>query len=322
MEQTVSIIVPVYNAAKTLARCVDSLTGQTYENLEILLVNDGSRDDSLSLCREYAASDSRIRVIDKPNGGVSSARNAGLDAARGDFVLFCDSDDWVEPDLCESMLEQYRPGDTVICEGDWMEKTETGPRLVEDAERKDILHYPKFASSPCNKLFLRSTIGTLRFHEELRMGEDFCFCMEYLCRADGKIRLLHRCLYHYDTGTSGSLGKQAPTPEQCEAFYRYLQSAMETLGALDAVSIGTRNDHINWHFDTLLMETAERTDLTRKQKFACADRIAGLESFRKCCADLREDRNPVYLWAYRGGHTRLAMCFLLLRKTIKQHLPH
>lgn len=322
MEQTVSIIVPVYNAAKTLARCVDSLTGQTYENLEILLVNDGSRDESLSLCREYAASDSRIRVIDKPNGGVSSARNAGLDAARGDFVLFCDSDDWVEPDLCESMLEQYRPGDTVICEIDQPNYRETHSDLTEEVPRAKILHHFLLAPSPVNKLFLRSAIGALRFHEELRLGEDFCFVMEYLSRVDGKLRFLYRPLYHYNVDTAGSLSKRAPDMEQCDAFCRYLTCAMEALGALDAVSIGTRNDHFNWHFDSLLMETAERTDLTRKQKFACADRIAGLESFRKCCADLREDRNPVYLWAYRGGHARLAMCFLLLRKTIKQHLPH
>ena len=96
MDELISIIVPVYNAEKTLRRCVRSLMGQTYRNLEIILVNDGSKDGSLGLCREFAGEDARIRVIDQPNGGVSSARNAGLDAATGKFVMFCDSDDWTE----------------------------------------------------------------------------------------------------------------------------------------------------------------------------------------------------------------------------------
>ena len=110
MEKIVSIIVPVYNAEKTLERCVRSLMAQTLRSIEIILVNDGSRDQSLAICQRLAQEDGRIRLIDKPNGGVSSARNAGLDVARGDYVMFCDSDDWVEPDWCESMVSLFSPG--------------------------------------------------------------------------------------------------------------------------------------------------------------------------------------------------------------------
>ena len=99
MEKTISIIVPVYNAEKTLARCVRSLMAQTYRNLEILLVNDGSRDQSPAICQRFAQEDGRIRVIDKPNGGVSSARNAGMEIARGKYLLFVDSDDYIAPEL-------------------------------------------------------------------------------------------------------------------------------------------------------------------------------------------------------------------------------
>ena len=90
MEKAVSIIVPVYNAEKTLERCVRSLMAQTLRSIEIIRVNDGSPDRSPEICRQLASEDGRIRVIDKPNGGVSSARNAGLDAARGEYVMFCD----------------------------------------------------------------------------------------------------------------------------------------------------------------------------------------------------------------------------------------
>ena len=322
MEQTISIIVPVYNAEKTLERCVRSLLGQTYENLEILLVNDGSRDESLSLCREYAASDSRIRVIDKPNGGVSSGRNAGLDAARGDFVLFCDSDDWVEPDLCESMLELCRPGDLVICEIDYPGYTEVHETRTEEAPRKEILHHALLAPPPFNKLFIRAAIGNLRFHEELRLGEDFCFVMEYLSRIDGSLRFLYRRLYHYSVDTAGSLSKRAPTIEQCEVFYRYLTAAMEKLGATDPVSMRVPAKHINWHVEMLLLETAERNDWTLRRKFSCAKAIRKAEAYRQCCKELQVEQNPLYLKFYRNGQAQLVLCFLLLRKTVKRYLSH
>ena len=93
-----SVIVPVYNVADYLSRCVDSILAQHVEAMEVILVNDGSRDSSGSLCDSYAEKDSRIRVLHKENGGLSSARNAGLDICRGEYVAFVDSDDWVEPD--------------------------------------------------------------------------------------------------------------------------------------------------------------------------------------------------------------------------------
>lgn len=314
MEQTISIIVPVYNAEKTLERCVRSLLGQTYENLEILLVNDGSRDDSLSLCREYAASDSRIRVIDKPNGGVSSARNAGLDAARGDFVLFCDSDDWVEPDLCESMLEQYRPGDTVICEIDRYDEAETNLKSYTDAPRKEIFHYPLVACSPINKLYLRSAVGDLRFHEGLELGEDVCFVLEYLGRVDGVLRILHRRLYHYDISVDGSLSKRVPSPEQIDTFFHFMDKGLRWLGATDVQTMDVRdNGHINWHFENYLKYTASRSDISLLRKLKIAEETGRLDAYRQCCSSIRQKRNPIYLWCYRRGHVRLVMLYLILQ---------
>ena len=101
----ISIIVPVYKAEKYLSRCVDSILGQTYKDLEVILVDDGSPDGSGVLCDAYAAKDSRVRVIHKENGGVSTARNVGLDAAGGDYISFVDSDDYVDPDMYEKMVK-------------------------------------------------------------------------------------------------------------------------------------------------------------------------------------------------------------------------
>ncbi len=107
MEQNVliSVIVPVYNVEQYLPRCVDSILAQTYRNLEIILVDDGTKDASDRICDDYAARDSRIKVIHKENGGLSSARNAGIDIARGEFLGFVDSDDWIEPEMYEQLLK-------------------------------------------------------------------------------------------------------------------------------------------------------------------------------------------------------------------------
>ena len=92
----ISIIVPIYNSESTLKRCVDSILAQTYQNFELLLIDDGSKDCSGEICKEYAQKDSRVKVFHKENGGVSSARNLGLDNARGEWVTFVDSDDWID----------------------------------------------------------------------------------------------------------------------------------------------------------------------------------------------------------------------------------
>lgn len=101
----ISIIVPVYKVEPYLRRCVDSILNQTFENLEIILIDDGSPDSCGSICDEYAEKDKRIKTIHKLNGGLSSARNAGLDICKGDYIMFVDSDDWVEPNFCEAALQ-------------------------------------------------------------------------------------------------------------------------------------------------------------------------------------------------------------------------
>ena len=108
----VSIIVPVYNTEKYLARCIDSILAQTFTDFELILVNDGSKDNSGKICDEYAQKDSRIVVIHKENGGVSSARNKGIDVAQGEWISFVDSDDWISSDFLSSFTYD---ADLMIC---------------------------------------------------------------------------------------------------------------------------------------------------------------------------------------------------------------
>lgn len=171
MEERISVIVPVYNAEKTIARCIETLLGQTYGNIELLLVDDGSKDGSLAICREYAEKDNRITVIHKENGGVSSARNAGIEMAKGDYILFVDSDDYVEPDYVSAMVtaakESLGYGHIWCCF-----QTVTGyqyenavPNMKSDAryllfDRTQImqLHQIWLDTGPCNKLYRRSIL--------------------------------------------------------------------------------------------------------------------------------------------------------------------
>ena len=108
MEKLVSIIVPIYNVEKYLRQCLDSILRQTFRPLEIILVNDGSTDGSDTICQEYAKIDERIVYLKKENGGVSDARNVGLDAVTSDYVLFIDSDDWIEPTYVEVLYEKLK----------------------------------------------------------------------------------------------------------------------------------------------------------------------------------------------------------------------
>lgn len=321
MDEQISIIVPVYNAAKTLPRCVQSLTGQTYRNLEILLVNDGSKDDSLAVCRNLAEQDDRIRVIDKANGGVSSARNAGLDAAVGKFVMFCDSDDWVEPDWCAAMVENCGENDLTICE---IVRTDIPAQAekpeLEIRERRELLHAPLLMCAVWNKIYLRSVIESnhLRFPQQLSLGEDFAFVLSYVCAIDGKLRYYHRELYHYDDSNEDSLSRKAPSLEQCDSFYRLITDAMETLGATDEESIAVRDWFVLTHFERRLEAIAHSRDNSFREKMILAGQIRDCDAFRDCKTKAITWANPLFCWLFHRKYIRSAMLFLLLRAWLKK----
>lgn len=321
MGNKISIIVPVYNAEKTLQKCVSSLQVQTYGDVEIILVNDGSKDGSLALCQEFAGMDERIRVIDKPNGGVSSARNAGLDAATGDYIMFCDSDDWVEPDWCSVLYENLQPEGLSVCQVDDITvEGEVYPVDMELLDRKDYMHRPMLMCSPVNKLFSKSIIDkyNLRFIIELNLGEDFCFCMAYLSYVEGKVCYVYRKLYHYYISTGDSLSKSIPALQQCERFYQELASSMERIGIHDEQSIATRNRFVMSHFERFLAGTAVRTDISVKEKLAIANKVGHMESVVTCCGNGVKWGNPLYVWLMRHNKVRFAMVFLILRSGKKR----
>lgn len=206
MSPKISIIVPVYNVEKYLRRCVDSILCQTYENIEIILVNDGATDSSPAICDEYLKKDKRVKVIHKQNGGLSSARNAGLDIATGDFIGFVDSDDFIAEDMYESLLREIS-GDKLNVANcmyvRYYDSGETSPsRVVHicDEEVKSIDFFKKLLlhtgdMSVCSKLFPKEVIGNTRFPVG-KLNEDLIFIVEIIEKAE-KIKFIGKVGYYY-----------------------------------------------------------------------------------------------------------------------------
>ena len=142
MEQTekqelISVIVPIYNTVEYLPRCVDSIRRQTYRNLEIILVDDGSTDNSGAMAEKFALEDKRVKAFHKENGGSSSARNLGIEKASGDFIGFVDSDDYITPDCYEKLLDCGRRRNVkLVCAGRWDVSEKTGEKMVLFSCRK------------------------------------------------------------------------------------------------------------------------------------------------------------------------------------------
>lgn len=169
MNELVSIIVPVYNVQEYIDRCVESLVKQTYENIEIILVNDGSTDNSLELLENWEKKDNRVVIVNKANGGLSDARNAGIKAAKGDYFFFIDSDDFVDITMCEKMMASLKEHDSdiVVCDmkylyDDGEEKFASGGDFVCESVKEN----PSFITinnSACNKLYKRELFNDAQF---------------------------------------------------------------------------------------------------------------------------------------------------------------
>ena len=205
----VSVIVPVYNVAPYLEQCLNSIVNQTYRHLEIILVDDGSTDESGAICDRYAEQDSRIQVVHKENGGQSSARNVALDMMTGEWVLFVDSDDWIELNALELLLDQKDERADIVEFGfsySYLEE-ESNQLLYEDliCSGRHALKLLALNEKPmgimCDKLFRTETLGNLRFIEG-RYYEDTPFVIEFLWKSKF-YQYIPSVLYRYRRDRTG-----------------------------------------------------------------------------------------------------------------------
>lgn len=200
----ISVIVPVYNAEKTLRECVDSILNQEYGDIELILVDDGSKDSSPVICDEYAAKDERVKVFHKLNGGVSSARNLGLDNAHGEWVTFVDSDDYI--------TENYIPTDEIKSNTDllirefiWIKgddrsidrRIESYNYLETASDVRDFLNKyltTMFFRGNVAKFYKKNLVGSIRFNENMIVAEDANFVQKYLFNCNSFL-ILHGSYY-------------------------------------------------------------------------------------------------------------------------------
>lgn len=202
----ISVIVPVYKTEGLLDRCVESIVGQTYKNLEIILVDDGSPDNCPAMCDEWAEKDSRIRVIHKENGGVSSARNAALDIATGDYIGFVDSDDWIELEMYSSLIQKISESGKNIALCSYYAVEISGERYecrcVVDKEVLDKDDYFRFivlggdGGYIWNRLYDADILKEVRFDEDIWYSEDLLFNFKTAQKSNGAA-ILDKIEYNY-----------------------------------------------------------------------------------------------------------------------------
>lgn len=211
----ISVIVPVYNVEKYLRRCIESILSQTFDDFELLLIDDGSTDLSGSVCDEYARMDDRIHVFHKPNGGVSSARNIGLDKFDGEWICFIDSDDKIEKDFLECIIKEKNNAEFIVT--GYTQKYEDHNEIVKYKEQliycdrglsQTLNYYPDYILCifyhPWRKLYKGSIINNnkLRFDENIFYGEDTSFILKYLCYVN-TIEITSCTSYIYSSPISG-----------------------------------------------------------------------------------------------------------------------
>ena len=200
----ISVIVPIFNAEKYLHRCIKRILAQDYTDYELLLIDDGSTDNSGTICDEYAIKDNRIRVFHKENGGVSSARNWGLDKAIGEYIMFVDSDDYMLPGMLEVMLStlESKKADLVVCGttetggGYWRPIADVDYSINKLKENFVSLLHTELLSPPWNKIYKKEIIGSNRFCEDISFGEDLLFNIQYLEKCENISFIKESPFYH------------------------------------------------------------------------------------------------------------------------------
>lgn len=215
MNDKISIIVPIYNTAEFLEKCLNSLQAQTYKNLEILMIDDGSADTSGMICKKYAAEDERFQYIFQKNAGVSSARNKGLELATGEYIGFCDSDDWIDEDMYETLYALICEKKADVAVVDFIR--EKGESLNQEKEKNGeiysfdgygaILEMMKdgvFAGHLFNKLIRRSLIEDIWLNEKIAIFEDSLFMWDVFFQAK-KVVFKNVVKYHYCYHTESAM---------------------------------------------------------------------------------------------------------------------
>lgn len=322
----ISIIVPIYNAENFLHYCIDSILKQTYNNFELLLVDDGSPDNSGKICDEYAKKDHRVTVIHKENGGVSSARNAGIEVAEGEYICFVDSDDYLEEDYLSGLIgvkNCYSDIDNVWC----------GFQTVEDYNKKNAakvvasdicemsfynikqimsLHEKWLDPMPWNKLYYTRIIidNNIRFPLDLSLGEDFLFNLEYLDHTNGEIVIINKPLYNYIRNGKESLDNKYYS-NLLEIYKRIDEFTYEYARKwnLDEEQFSKIYNSAFYKYEVVMRNTfSKENNESYLSKIKYNNKILRSEDFIECINKMNGSINSLYMFAYKSKNYILVLC--------------
>ena len=229
----ISVIVPVYNAEKYLKKCIDSILGQTFQDYDVILINDGSKDTSGTVCDEYARRDNRVTVIHTKNCGPAAARKTGVEVARGEYITFVDADDWLDSNMLLFLMEEIeKQGADIIClghkevdeQGNVLSCTAQEPERIEMALPVQMMHHLHgtrlIDSGPWAKLIASHLFEDIDFCESVTIGEDYFMVLQLLERA-GKIVLCKEAMYNRCIRTT-SISRSGYTERHQNAFEQYM----------------------------------------------------------------------------------------------------
>ena len=329
----VSFVIPVYNVEGVLHYCVDSILSQTFKDFEVILVDDGSLDNSGKICDKYNTVDDRVKVIHKKNGGVSSARNTGLKVAMGKYICFVDSDDYIDIDYLECLITAKNSH--VMCDNIWskfqvvdnynMNKSNKSFQTrgqIYTVKQIMTLHENWLDAGPYCKLYKREIIekNHLRFDEDISLGEDLIFNFEYLDCTSGKIVVIDSLLYNYMHSNENSLSNK---------YYANLLGIYGKLNLImykyikkwncDEEQIRKYYNACFFKYEVILKNTFHKDNkLSRKEKIKYNNKILKSQDFLETLKKMDYKPNLLYRIAYSTKSYRIV---LLVEKifSLKKH---
>ena len=283
--KTISVIIPVYNTEKELPKCLKSICDQTYKDLEIICIDDGSTDGSSQVLDEFSMKDNRIKVVHQKNGGESNARNTGLKMASGEYIAFCDCDDWIDTDMYEILARELNCENIDMVGGSWYKETDAYSQEIRNQlpvnnaafTREELLKYLYKRDSyrgfayMWNKLYKREILkdkfgNLLLFHEDLRLGGDVLYLAEAALNIK-KGKYIDRAFYHYyQRSESGCHTKDV---DKLQDWLKAYELVLQRFGEerIDDETIDYVKRFLAYHSSNAVEVAAEQGQEKAKKKF-------------------------------------------------------
>lgn len=347
----VSVIIPVYNVEKYLGECLDSVLGQTLRDIEVICVDDGSTDGSPAILSVYAAKDARVKILTQSNSGAGPARNAGLDAATGEYLFFCDPDDWCGRGMLKAMHRRAKSLDCDVVVSGMIRHDGAAPVPAYAYPQRRLVSTPQpFAgrdaadflftaarANPVNKLARRAFVvgNGIRF-QNLRRVNDLAFSYLALAKAE-RIAVLDDAFYHYRMGRPGSIQDLGPKDGKPLCWIEAFRAAKDGLsddGSLDAFAVGLLRSLLGTGLrDVMKLSRAMDAEALyaeiRKEasEFAalCGDRVSRLDAAERTLLEIVEGEESaltaILFLAKRAkasGAGRIDRAFLALRRVLRR----